>query len=146
MIAYTISEAMITDVFAVRQEDIIEMVAEMMIWKNIRQDPEEDKKGKEEGMGSYRQIIEAFIHHKYVETKKVTVEDIMDPDPPIITEETPIDQAIKIMAETRTGALIIANEKKELLGLISELEVLRMVNRYLNHKEDARDINPEKKP
>jgi len=146
MIAYTISEAMITDVFAVRQEDIIEMVAEMMIWKNIRQVPVEDKKGKVVGMVSYRQIIEAFIHQKYVETKKVTVEDIMDPDPPIITEETPIDQAIKIMAETRTGALIIANEKKELLGLISELEVLRMVNRYLNHKEDARDINPEKKP
>lgn len=140
MIAYTISEAMITDVFAVRQEDIIEMVAEMMIWKNIRQVPVEDKKGKVVGMVSYRQIIEAFIHQKYDESKKVTVEDIMDPDPPIITEETPIDQAIEIMAETRTGALIIANEKKELLGLISELEVLRMVNRYLNHRKNTNDI------
>src|SRR5690625_7897902 len=108
MIAYTISEAMITDVFAVRQEDIIEMVAEMMIWKNIRQVPVEDKKGKVVGMVTYRQIIEAFIHQKYVETKKVTVEHIMNPDQPIITEETHIDQSIKIMEETRTSELILA--------------------------------------
>src|SRR5690606_41856763 len=44
MIAYTVSEAMITDVFSVRQEDIIEMVAEMMIWKHIKQVPVENAK------------------------------------------------------------------------------------------------------
>lgn len=135
MTAYTVSEAMITDVFAVRQEDIIEMVAEMMIWKHIRQVPVEDKKGKIVGMVSYRQIIESFIRQKYDGTEVVTVEDIMETDPPMITEETPISEAIRIMAESRSGALIIANEKQELLGLISDREVLRMVNRYLNSKE-----------
>src|SRR5699024_5922371 len=145
MIAYTVSEAMITDVFAVRQEDIIEMVAEMMIWKRIRQVPVEDKKGKIVGMVSYRQIIEAFIRQKYDGAEVVTVEDIMETDPPIINEETPINEAIQIMSESRSGALIIANEKKELLGLISDLEVLRMVNRYLNSKEYSENLRNQEK-
>lgn len=135
MIAYTVSEAMITDVFTVRQEDVIEMVAEMMIWKHIKQVPVENKKGKIVGIVSYKQIIEAFLRQKHEGADTITVEEIMDVNPIIIEEETPIREAIELMIKGRAAALIIANEKNELLGLLSELEILGVVNRYLHDND-----------
>ncbi len=135
MIAYTVSEAMITDVFTVRQEDIIEMVAEMMIWKHIKQVPVENAAGKIVGIVSYKQIIEAFLRQKHEGEETITVRQIMDKNPTIIQEETPVRDAIKLMIDNRSEALIIANEDNELLGILSDLEVLGMINRYLHDRE-----------
>ena len=136
MIAYTVSEAMITDVFTVRQEDVIEMVAEMMIWKHIKQVPVENSKGKIVGIVSYKQIIEAFLRQKHEGEETITVKQIMNKKPTIINEETTVRQAIALMMDNRSEALIIANEEKELLGLISDIEVLGMVNRYLQDTDE----------
>lgn len=131
MIAYTVSEAMITDIFTVRQEDVIEMVAEMMIWKHIKQVPVENKKGKIVGIVSYKQIIEAFLRQKHEGVNIVTVGEIMDSEPHLISEETSVREAIRIMSEEEAKVLVVANEKKEILGLLTDLEVMAMVNRYL---------------
>ena len=135
MIAYTVSEAMITDVFTVRQEDIIEMVAEMMIWKHIKQVPVENAKGKIVGIVSYKQIIEAFLRQKHEGAEAITVKQIMDKNPTIIGEETSVREAIKLMIDNRSEALIVANEDNELLGILSDLEVMGMINRYLQDSE-----------
>lgn len=137
MIAYTVSEAMITDVFTVRQEDVIEMVAEMMIWKHIKQVPVENAKGRIVGMVSYKQIIEAFLRQKHEGEDTITVRQIMDKKPTIIREETPVREAIELMIANRSEALIVANEEKELLGIISDLEIMAMINRYLQDTEDG---------
>ncbi|MBY5957834.1 CBS domain-containing protein [Membranicola marinus] len=136
MIAYTVSEAMITDVFTVRQEDVIEMVAEMMIWKHIKQVPVENAKGRIVGMVSYKQIIEAFLRQKHEGEGTITVRQIMEKKPIIIGEETPIRKAIELMITNRSEALIVANEDKELLGILSDLEIMGMINRYLQGTED----------
>ncbi|HLT94573.1 MAG TPA: CBS domain-containing protein [Membranihabitans sp.] len=135
MIAYTVSEAMITDVFTVRQEDIIEMVAEMMIWKHIKQVPVENARGKIVGIVSYKQIIEAFLRQKHEGEETITVKQIMDKNPTIIREETSVREAIRLMIENRSEALIVANEDDELLGILSDLEVMGMINRYLQDTE-----------
>lgn len=135
MIAYTVSEAMITDVFTVRQEDIIEMVAEMMIWKHIKQVPVENAQGKIVGIVSYKQIIEAFLRQKHEGEETITVKQIMDKKPTIIQEETSIREAIRLMTENRSEALIVANADNELLGILSDLEVMGMINRYLQDSE-----------
>jgi len=135
MIAYTVSEAMITDVFTVRQEDIIEMVAEMMIWKHIKQVPVENAKGKIVGIVSYKQIIEAFLRQKHEGAEAITVKQIMDKNPTIIGEETSVREAIKLMIDNRSEALIVANEDNELLGILSDLELMGMINRYLQDSE-----------
>ncbi|WP_236974490.1 CBS domain-containing protein [Membranihabitans maritimus] len=132
MIAYNVSECMITDIFTVRQDDVIEMVAEMMIWKHIKQVPVEDKKGNLVGIVSYKQIIEAFLKQKHDGIPILTVGDIMEADPLVIGPEVPVRKAIEKMVENQTDALVVANEKNELLGLISEMEILSMVNRYLH--------------
>lgn len=136
MIAYTVSEAMITDVFTVRQEDVIEMVAEMMIWKHIKQVPVENAKGRIVGMVSYKQIIEAFLRQKHEGEGTITVRQIMEKKPIIIGEETPIRKAIELMITNRSEALIVANEDKELLGILSDLEIMGMINRYLQGTEE----------
>src|SRR5690554_6401299 len=135
MIAYTVSEAMITDVFTVRQEDIIEMVAEMMIWKQIKQVPVENAKGKIVGIVSYKQTIEAFLRQKHEGAEAITVKQIMDKNPTIIGEETSVREAIKLMIDNRSEALIVANEDNELLGILSDLELMGMINRYLQDSE-----------
>ncbi|HLU95073.1 MAG TPA: CBS domain-containing protein [Membranihabitans sp.] len=135
MIAYTVSEAMITDVFTVRQEDVIELVAEMMIWKHIKQVPVENSRGKIVGIVSYKQIIEAFLRQKHEGAENITVKQIMDKNPTIIQEETPIREAINLMIDNRSEALIIANEENELLGILSDLEIMGMINRYLKDSE-----------
>ncbi|GAA5221793.1 CBS domain-containing protein [Membranihabitans marinus] len=131
MIAYTVSECMITDIFTVRQDDVIDMVAEMMIWKHIKHVPVEDKKGNLVGIVTYKQIIEAFLKQKHDGIPIITVEDIMNTQPLCTDPETPVREAIEKMVTNETDALVVVNEKKELLGMISEMEVLAMINRYL---------------
>jgi CBS domain-containing protein len=53
-----------------------------------------------------------------------TVADVMSPDPIVVGPQTPIKEAIKILAEQRISGLPVVDESGKLVGVISETDLL----------------------
>ena len=125
----TVGEFMTTDLFTVQKDDIIELVAEMMDWRKIAYTPVEDHKGNLIGLVTARLIIRHLIKNK--RSKKTSVvEEIMKKNPITITEDTNIIEAMKIMRTKKVGCLPVV-KGKELVGLVTEMDCLRISGRFM---------------
>ncbi|MBW4659305.1 MAG: CBS domain-containing protein [Drouetiella hepatica Uher 2000/2452] len=54
----------------------------------------------------------------------VTVADIMTADPIVVQPETPLSQAIQILAERRISGLPVVDQSGKLVGVISETDLM----------------------
>lgn len=59
-----VSEFMLTDLFTVQKDDIVELVADLMDWNTIRYTPVEDSKGNLVGLVTARLILRHYIKSK----------------------------------------------------------------------------------
>ncbi|MBK9255445.1 MAG: CBS domain-containing protein [Saprospiraceae bacterium] len=125
-----VSEFMLTDLFTVQKDDIVDLVAELMDWNTIRYTPVEDTKGKLVGLVTARLILRHLLKSK--NSKKTTlVSEIMLKNPHTVTQDTNILDAMRIMKEHKIGCLPVVNGE-ELVGLISESEFLKITARLLD--------------
>ncbi len=134
--ALTVGECMTTDVFTVRKEDIIELVGEMMDWRRIRYVPIEDEKGKLEGLVTHRLIMRELLDESD-EDGATTIADVMIKDPITTTSETTIREAMALMRENQVGSLPVVNEHRELIGIITEMDFLRITARLLDRLQEV---------
>ncbi|MBN8999034.1 MAG: CBS domain-containing protein [Rhizobiales bacterium] len=47
-----------------------------------------------------------------------------------ISVETRIDQAVQILAERRIGALVVVDDRRHILGIVSERDIVRALARF----------------
>lgn len=125
-----VSEFMITDLFTVQQDDLLELVAEMMQWKHLRYVPVEDKHGTLVGLISDRLILADFLRKKKSKRRAAAVKDIMVSDLITIGPDATIIKAMEIMREKKIGCLpvVIGNE---LVGMITTMELLNVSGRLI---------------
>ena len=130
-----VDEFMETDLFTVQKDDLIELVAEMMEWRNIRYMPVEDKKGNLSGLVTSSSLIKHFVDQKRPIQKKATmVKDIMIVDPVSIEPNATIIEALQLMNKHGIGCLPVVNDG-ELIGMITENEFLRVSSRLIERLE-----------
>ncbi len=126
-----VSEFMVTDLFTVQNDDIIELVAELMDWWKIRYMPVEDARGNMVGLVSIRLVLRNLVKSSQAkEMQNLTVEDIMIKNPITISPETSILDAMRIMQKKRIGALPV-KKNKTVVGIITEKEFLTITSRLL---------------
>ncbi|MEM6321027.1 MAG: CBS domain-containing protein, partial [Bacteroidota bacterium] len=133
-----VEEFMITDLFTVRKEDILEFVAEMMDWRKTRYMPVEDRKGKLIGLVTTRMIMKEFSKKQKLpddNNETVTVADIMVADPIIINHDATIIEAMNLMKKHQIGCLPVVHDD-ELVGLITEKDFLGIAGRLIERLED----------
>lgn len=53
-----------------------------------------------------------------------TVADVMSHDPIVVRPETPLNEAIQILAEKRISGLPVVNDAGELVGIVSETDLM----------------------
>jgi CBS domain-containing protein len=132
----TVEEFMETDLFTVQKDDIIELVAEMMNWRKIRYMPVEDAKGKLIGLVTSRILLRYYTQKdNSLGEKKHTVKDIMIEKPITVAPEASIMEALKLMRDNRIGCLPVV-KNKELIGVITEMDFLRITGRLLDRAEE----------
>lgn len=126
-----VEEFMSTDLFTVQSDALIELVAEIMDWRRIRYMPVEDGKGVLIGLISSRMLLRHFANsYRNSDKKIVLVKDIMIEKPIIVTPETSIIEAMHKMRTHRIGCLPVV-KGKELVGIITEMDFLRITSRLL---------------
>ncbi len=139
-LALKVEEFMQTDLFTAHKDDVIELVSQLMDWRKIRYMPVEDAKGNLVGLVTSRLLLRYFSQNAKNDVKKqVLVSDIMIPNPTTVTPDVPLLDALKLMREKGIGCLPVVNIKengaKELVGVITEMDFLRISARLLERHE-----------
>ena len=131
-----VEEFMQTDLFTVQRDDIIEFVAEMMDWRKIRYMPVEDAQGKLVGLVTSRLLLRHFAKNNQLPRKQqVLVKDIMIDKPKTIKPTATLIEGLRLMRESQIGCLPVVNDEKELIGVITEMDFLRISLRLIEKSE-----------
>ena len=126
-----VDEFMETDLFTANQDDLIELVAELLDWRKIRYMPVENTKGRLVGLITSRLLLRYFTRkNRFNGQETQTVKDIMIKDPITIAPTDSILKAMEIMRENKIGCLPVV-QGSELVGMITEMEFLRITGRLL---------------
>ena len=140
-----VEEFMETDLFTCQGSDLIDLVGEMMDWRKIRYMPVEDDEGELCGLVTSRLLLRHHIRKgRLAEPSKATVEDIMVTDPVTIHPSATITEAMEIMRERKVGCLPVI-KNKELIGVITEMDFLRISGRLISQLEAEQPIATEAK-
>jgi CBS domain-containing protein len=131
-----VDEFMMTDLFTVQQDDLVELVAQLMDWRKIRYMPVEDSKGRLCGLVTSRLLLRYYTHkHKATEGQPpACVKDIMISKPITIGPKATIIQAMSLMRDNKIGCLPVVQDD-ELIGIITEMDFLRISGRLIERLE-----------
>lgn len=130
-----VSEFMNTDLFTVQKNDIIELVSEMMNWRNISYAPVEDGKGNILGLVASSRILKHLIDKKIKdETKSTTVQEIMIPKEDLIVanQDMSLEESIDLMNKHNIGSLPVV-KGDELIGIITERDFLKLFSKFIKN-------------
>lgn len=130
-----VEEFMQTDLFTVQKDDIIELVAEMMDWREISFTPVENTKGDLIGLVSSKMILRHLVKGNRMNEKgKGTVKDIMLKKPVTISPNATILEAMAAMRKAKVGCLPVV-KGKELIGVITQMDFLQVSGRLIERLE-----------
>lgn len=113
-----VEEFMTVDLFTVQKDDLLEMVMEMMDWRNMRNIPVEDDRGRLVGLVTQRLLFRHFVKSD-TKAKGTLVKDLMIKDPISIAPEGKIQEAMKLMEDHKVSCLPVVKDGK-LVGIITD--------------------------
>lgn len=130
-----IKDWMTKDVITVDPETSMMRAAKLMKEKGVRRLPVVDEKGKIVGMLSDRDVKEASpskattldVHELYYLLSEIKVKNIMTPNPLTIRETDTVVKCAAIMHDKKISGLPVLNEKDELVGIMTQNEVYRVL-------------------
>lgn len=124
----TVGQYMTTDLFTVRQDDIVDFAASLMEWRHIRHVPVEDDSGCLLGLLSHRSLLRLIARGE--NNSNVMVSDLMRPNPITASPDTTTVEAIRLMREERLGCLPVVKNGK-LVGILTEHDLIVVASRLL---------------
>jgi CBS domain-containing protein len=116
---WRIDQIMATDLFAVQQDDYVDLVASIMDWRKVRHVPVENKKGELVGLITSGLLVKYLFETRRSQETKKSVKEIMIKNPISITPETLTKNALTIMIKHKVGCLPVVKNNK-LVGIVTE--------------------------
>jgi CBS domain-containing protein len=134
---HTVGHLMSTDLFTVRPDDLVEMVAQVMEWRDVRHVPVEDEEGRLVGIVSHRSLLRMLADGPLGGGGElVAVRQIMNPDPVSVAPTTPVSEAVELMRRRRIGSLPVVEDGR-LVGIVTVYDFLESSARQSAEKFDA---------
>jgi CBS domain-containing protein/gamma-glutamyl:cysteine ligase YbdK (ATP-grasp superfamily) len=134
---HTVGHLMSTDLFTVRPDDLVEMVARVMEWRDVRHVPVEDDEGRLVGIVSHRSLLRMLADGPPGDGGElVAVRQIMNPDPVSVAPTTPVSAAVELMRRRRIGSLPVVEDGR-LVGIVTVYDFLESSARLSAEKFGA---------
>jgi CBS domain-containing protein/gamma-glutamyl:cysteine ligase YbdK (ATP-grasp superfamily) len=133
---HTVGHLMSTDLFTVRPDDLVEMVARVMEWRDVRHVPVEDEEGRLVGIVSHRSLLRMLADGLPGGRELVAVRQIMNPDPVSVAPTTPVSEAVELMRRRRIGSLPVVEDGR-LVGIVTVYDFLESAERLSAETPDA---------
>jgi acetoin utilization protein AcuB len=139
-----VKERMSHPIIVVQPEMPIQEALKQMQEKRVRRFPVVDKRGRLVGIVSERDLLHAApsdatslsIWEVNYLVSKITVEKVMTRDVITISEDTPLEEVARIMADHKIGGLPVMREGK-VVGIITETDLFRIFLEMLGARESG---------
>jgi len=130
----TVEHCMDTDLVTVEQSEPVDLVANLMVWNNIRHVMVEDAENHLVGMVSQRALIKLVgTYHPEHREGPLPVAEIMKREPVTVTPETSTVEAIDIMRRNRWSCLPVIKDDR-LVGVVTETQLMAIAGQLLEEK------------
>jgi len=123
-----VEQLMSTDLITVRPHDPIKLVRRILLWSNIRHIPVETDDGQLLGMISTERLWERGDAEETLES--ILAADVMDRCAPSVAPDTPIEEALALMAAEKVTCLAVLSNQR-LVGLLTERDCVRIARSML---------------
>jgi CBS domain-containing protein len=134
----TVGDLMHRNVVTARMADNVEATYAAMLEGRFRHMPVVDAKGKLVGILSDRDLrnVLVFINEEdgkrsVVGDRKLTVEKVMTRDPMTADADDSVRTIVKLMVKHKIGCMPVCNEAGLLRGVITETDLLRLLEELL---------------
>jgi acetoin utilization protein AcuB len=133
---------MTPDPITISDDAAIDDALKLMRDKNIRRLPVVDKKGKLVGIVAEKDVLYASpspatslsIHEIHYLVSRIKVSEIMTKNVITVTDDTPLEEAARVMADNQIGALPVVHDG-ELRGIITETDLFKIFLELLGARE-----------
>lgn len=126
-----VEQYMTTDLFTVREDEPVDLVANLMEWERIRHVPVEDRENRLVGLVSYRTLLRLMARGwPGGEAPQRAVSEIMKKDIVCVSPETSTLEAIDLMRRRRIGCLPVV-KGGHLVGIVTERDLMHIARRLL---------------
>ena len=112
-----------TYLFTLNEEDIISNAAEIMNLEKIRHIPIVDRDYKLVGLVTHRDLISALAR----KMENFPIKSIMKKEVKAVGPDTPLKGAIEVMILNKYGCLPVVESDRKLIGLITEIDLLKVL-------------------
>ena len=130
----TVEHCMDTDLVTVEQTEPVDLVANLMVWNNIRHVMVEDADNRLVGMVSQRALIKLVgTYHPEHREGPLPVSEIMQREPVTVKPETPTVQAIDIMRRNGWSCLPVIKGGR-LVGVVTEAQLMAIAGQLLEER------------
>ncbi len=144
-----IRDVMTRNPFTVDSETLVLDAQKIMKENNIRRLPVVDK-GKLVGIVTHHDLLQASpspatslsIYELNYLLAKMKVKEVMTKNPVALTPDTPFEEALRIGQEKKIGSFPIV-ENGKLVGITTESDIIRLLNRVLGLREEGSRITVE---
>lgn len=126
-----VHQVMTSDIFTVKEDDLLDLVINVMDWRNIRYVPVENGKNELVGLITSSNLIHHF-KSRYSEDQTL-VKDIMATELVSVDPHCSTKEAVATMAEKKIGCLPVVSEDQKLLGIVTERDIVlvaKMTSRF----------------
>ena len=135
-----VKEIMVTKIVSVHVGNSMNDVEQKLRTNHIRHLPVIDDEGKLVGIITERDLFRAVSPHeteegfRYDESQLegLLLEHFMSRKPIVLRPNSPIADAVNVMATLKYGCIPIVSEDGKLVGIITQIDVLRFINRWFN--------------
>lgn len=140
-----VKDVMTPDPITVEEDVSFQDALKILRDKGIRRLPVVDKEGKLVGIVTEKDLLYASpsrattldVWELHYLLSKLKVKDIMTRNVITVSEDTPIEEAAKTMADRKIGGLPVMRDGK-LVGIVTETDIFRVLLRLLGAGRDGR--------
>jgi CBS-domain-containing membrane protein len=136
-----VADIMTRDVFTLDMDTSVEEAAWSLTRRNIGGAPVTDASGRLAGFLSRADLVNP-TWSDWVAPKKATVGDVMNPAVLALAADSPALRAAEGMAARHIHHVVVVNDEKRLVGMISSLDVVRALAQGL-FLDPAQSRGPE---
>ena len=120
-----IDQIMTTDIVTVNDDDLIDLVANIMDWKQVKDVPVENSDGELVGLMTAGLLVNFLCKSNKEKKMNSRIRDFMIKNPISVSPETSISDALKTMIVGKTSCLIVVEDKK-LVGMVTDRHFVKV--------------------
>lgn len=138
-----VDQVMITDLFTVHRDELVDMAAYVMNWKHIRHVPVEDDEHRLVGLVTHRSLLRLLGENLASSSERaVPVSEIMQTDVITVEAESHTLEAVNLMRQHKISCLPVVTDDQKLVGIVTERDFMKiagqLLEKFLSDDEDRK--------